>query len=61
MGIIGLGNIGRVLARLLSGFQVKLLGHDPYVAEDVFESLPSELTQLLINTIKLNVLNKVSV
>jgi D-3-phosphoglycerate dehydrogenase len=31
VGIIGLGNIGRGLARLLSGFGCRVIGYDPYV------------------------------
>jgi D-3-phosphoglycerate dehydrogenase len=46
VGLIGLGNIGRALARLLSGFRVKLLVHDPYVEDAVFESLNVTRTPL---------------
>ncbi len=46
VGLIGLGNIGRALARLLSGFRVKLLVHDPYVADEVFDSLHALRTPL---------------
>jgi D-3-phosphoglycerate dehydrogenase len=31
VGVIGLGNVGRKLARRLSGFDVRLLVYDPYV------------------------------
>ena len=31
IGVIGLGNVGRKLARRLSGFEVRLLVYDPYV------------------------------
>jgi D-3-phosphoglycerate dehydrogenase / 2-oxoglutarate reductase len=30
VGIIGLGNIGRRLVELLRGFDVKVIGYDPY-------------------------------
>jgi D-lactate dehydrogenase len=30
LGVVGTGKIGRVLARLFSGFDVKILGYDPY-------------------------------
>jgi D-3-phosphoglycerate dehydrogenase len=32
VGLIGLGEIGRKVARRLSGFDVRILGYDPYVA-----------------------------
>ncbi len=32
VGLIGCGRIGRAVARKLGGFDVRLLGHDPYVA-----------------------------
>ena len=34
VGIVGLGEIGRAVARKLSGFRVTLLAHDPYVDPD---------------------------
>jgi D-3-phosphoglycerate dehydrogenase len=34
VGIVGFGEIGRAVARKLSGFRVELLAHDPHVDED---------------------------
>lgn len=34
VGILGLGNIGRLVARRLSGFDVKLLGYDPVLSAE---------------------------
>lgn len=34
-GIVGTGNIGRAVARILTGFGCKLLGSDPYPNEDM--------------------------
>jgi D-3-phosphoglycerate dehydrogenase len=36
IGIIGLGRVGRQVARRLSGFDVQLLACDPYIPVDVF-------------------------
>jgi D-3-phosphoglycerate dehydrogenase len=36
VGIIGLGRVGRQVARRLHGFDVQLLACDPYIAADVF-------------------------
>jgi D-3-phosphoglycerate dehydrogenase len=36
VGIIGLGRVGRQVARRLSGFDVQLLACDPYIPADVF-------------------------
>jgi len=33
VGIVGLGEIGRKVARRLAGFDVRILAHDPFVAE----------------------------
>ena len=33
IGIIGLGNIGKLLVKRLSGFEVKVLAHDPMLSE----------------------------
>jgi phosphoglycerate dehydrogenase-like enzyme len=32
IGMIGLGNVGRALARRLAGWDCRLVGHDPYVS-----------------------------
>ena len=37
VGLVGLGAIGQAVARLLSGFQVKILGYDPYQQDAVFD------------------------
>jgi D-3-phosphoglycerate dehydrogenase len=37
VGVIGLGNVGRKLARRLSGFDVRLLVYDPYVDSGTIE------------------------
>ncbi len=34
VGILGLGNIGRLLVKRLSGFEVKVLGFDPMLSEE---------------------------
>ncbi len=34
IGIVGLGNIGRLVAKRLSGFDVKMLGYDPLVSSE---------------------------
>ncbi len=39
VGIIGLGRIGREVAKRLQAFGVKLLGYDPYLPLDKFEQL----------------------
>jgi D-3-phosphoglycerate dehydrogenase len=51
LGIIGLGRIGREVARRAAGLDMKVIGHDPFLAPDRaaqlgIESLP-ELDQLL--------------
>jgi D-3-phosphoglycerate dehydrogenase len=39
VGIVGLGRTGGGVARRLAGWDVKLLGADPYIPEERFESL----------------------
>jgi D-3-phosphoglycerate dehydrogenase / 2-oxoglutarate reductase len=38
VGIVGLGSIGRSVAKKLSGFDLTLLGFDPYISEEVMAS-----------------------
>lgn len=46
VGIVGLGDVGSRVSRLLSGFEVDVLAYDPYV-EEVDAELPgAELTSL---------------
>lgn len=42
LGIVGLGKIGRALARKAQVFGVKLAGYDPYVHQDIFDWLGVE-------------------
>ncbi len=37
LGIIGFGNIGRLIAEKLSGFDLQILGYDPYVKKEIME------------------------
>jgi len=46
IGIVGLGNIGRLLAKRLSGFDVKLLGYDPVISQDRAKEMDVELVDL---------------
>lgn len=46
LGIVGLGNIGREVVRLVAPFEMRVLGHDPYVPDEVFQSLGVERTPL---------------
>lgn len=34
IGVVGLGNIGRLVCKRLSGFDVKILGYDPVISEE---------------------------
>ena len=46
IGIVGLGNIGQLVARRLSGFEVKLLGFDPMISAERAKAAGVELTDL---------------
>jgi D-3-phosphoglycerate dehydrogenase / 2-oxoglutarate reductase len=46
VGIVGLGNIGRLLARRLSGFDVKMYGYDPAISADRAAEMNVELTDI---------------
>jgi len=46
IGIVGLGNIGRLVAKRLSGFEVRLLGYDPVISTERAAEMNVELTDL---------------
>lgn len=46
VGIVGLGHIGQLAAKRLSGFEVKLLGFDPVISTQRAEEINIELTDL---------------
>lgn len=46
VGIVGLGYIGRLVAKRLSGFEVKLLGYDPGITPRQAEELGVKLVSL---------------
>ncbi len=46
VGIVGLGAIGRLVARRLGGFDCRLLGYDPFLAEERAEALGIRMTDL---------------
>lgn len=46
VGIVGLGNIGSALARRLAGFEMTIIGHDPYVDDAHFARLGVERVSL---------------
>lgn len=46
VGIVGLGNIGQLLARRLSGFDCRLLGYDPVISADRAKDMKVELVDM---------------
>lgn len=46
IGIIGLGNIGKLLAKRLEGFEMKVMGFDPFISASVASELGVELTSV---------------
>jgi len=46
LGVIGLGNIGFVLAKRAIAFEMKVIGHDPFISKDMAESIGVELATL---------------
>jgi D-3-phosphoglycerate dehydrogenase / 2-oxoglutarate reductase len=46
VGIVGLGAIGKLVARRLSGFDCRLLGYDPFLSNDRAEELDLHMTDL---------------
>jgi len=50
VGIVGFGEVGRAVARKLSGFRVQLLAHDPFLPDEVIlrgGAEPASLSTLL--------------
>lgn len=53
VGLIGFGNIGRLVAKKLSGFEVNILVYDPYTSEEDIKSIGAtkvELDELMKNS-----------
>ncbi len=46
VGIVGLGAIGKLVARRLAGFDARLLGYDPFLSRDRAEELDIEMCDL---------------
>lgn len=46
IGILGLGNIGRLLIKRLQGFDMKFYGFDPFISEDRAEEMGVELATI---------------
>ena len=44
VGVLGLGHVGQLLIKRLSGFEVKVLGYDPMMAPAFAKKLGIELT-----------------
>ncbi len=46
LGVIGLGSIGREVVRRAAAFEMRIIGHDPYISSQVAEDLNVELVDL---------------
>jgi D-3-phosphoglycerate dehydrogenase len=46
LGIIGLGNVGRIVAERALGFKMKVIGHDPFVQAEAAARMGVELVSL---------------
>ena len=46
LGIVGFGQIGRIVSQLAAPFNMRIIAHDPYVSKETAESFKVELTSL---------------
>lgn len=46
LGLLGLGNVGQEVVKLIKPHGMKIIAHDPYLPEDVADSMGVELTDL---------------
>ena len=46
LGIVGLGHIGKMLARRVGGFEMRVLGYDPMIADERARDLGIEMVEL---------------
>ncbi len=46
IGIVGLGNIGRLVIKRLKGFDMKFLGYDPFISADMAEKMDVKLCSM---------------
>ena len=46
IGIIGLGNIGRLVVKRLQGFDMKFMAYDPFVSADMAEKIDVQLASM---------------
>ncbi|MDO9540828.1 MAG: NAD(P)-dependent oxidoreductase [Kiritimatiellia bacterium] len=46
VGIVGLGNIGQLVAKRLAGFEIRLLGFDPMISQERADAMQLELVDL---------------
>lgn len=45
VGLLGFGNIGKQLVRMMSGFHIQILAYDPYLSREDMEKYPVEFTE----------------
>ncbi len=46
LGVIGIGNIGKMVAKRAQGFEMKVIAYDPFITREKAESLGVELVEL---------------